>query len=56
MITNTTLMEVQAKLMDAMTLLYLGDKDDELAQYLAANIIPIHEQIDIELMERAWAK
>lgn len=56
MITNTTLMEVQAKLMDAMTMLFLADKDDPTAQYLAGQMVLIHEAIDIELMERMMSR
>ena len=56
MITNTTLMEVQAKLMDSMTLLYLADKDDQIAKDIAAYLIVLHEAIDIELMERMMSR
>lgn len=53
MINNDTLLAVQDSLMDAMTALYLADRNDEFAGYLAANMVAIHEQIEIELMERA---
>ena len=52
MIANEFLEDVKEDLMDAMTALYVGGKDDEFAQYLAANIVAIYEQIEIEMMER----
>lgn len=52
MITDATLADVRDKLMDAMTLLYLDDKDDEYAQDLAGLMIMIHESIEVELVER----
>jgi hypothetical protein len=51
-IPKDTLMTIQANLMNCMTMLYLADKDDQLAKDLAAVMIVLHEDIDIELMER----
>ena len=56
MITDSTLACVRDKLMDAMTLLYCEDKNDEFAQYLAANIVAIHEVIELELLERVLSR
>lgn len=53
MITNSTLLDIQDKLMESMTALYMEDRDDELAKWLAGAMITIHEYIDIEMMERA---
>lgn len=53
MIHNSTLLDIQDKLMEGMTALYMEDKDDALAQFLAGQMVIIHEYIDIELMERA---
>lgn len=52
MINKDVLMTIQANLMECMTMLYLADKNDELAKDLSAAMITIHEDIDIELMER----
>lgn len=56
MITNSTLLDIQDKLMESMTALYMEDKDDELAQYLAGQMILIHEYIDVEMMERMLSR
>ena len=56
MITNSTLLDIQDKLMESMTALYMEDRDDPTAQYLAGQMIKIHEYIDIEMMERSLSK
>lgn len=56
MITNTTLLDVQSKLMDIMTALYLADKDDQIAKDIAGYLITLHEAIDIELLERMMSE
>lgn len=52
MITNTTLMDVQAALMDAMTILYRADNTDPLACDLAGAIVMIYDAIEVEKLER----
>mgnify|MGYP007089738176 CR=1 FL=1 len=52
MISNDTLRDVQGYLMDAMTALYVEDRDDDLAKSLAAVMVGLWEDIDIELIER----
>ena len=52
MIHKDVLMTIQASLMECMTMLYLADKDDQLAKDLSGVMIMLHEDIDIELMER----
>lgn len=52
MIHNSTLLDIQDKLMEGMTALYMEDKDDPTAQYLAGQMVLIHEAIEVELMER----
>lgn len=56
MIHNSTLLDIQDKLMEGMTALYMEDKDDPTAQYLAGQMILIHEYIDVEMMERMLSK
>jgi hypothetical protein len=51
-ITNTTLLNIQGRLMDSMTALYMEDKDDPVAQDLAGIIIVAYESIELELLER----
>ena len=56
MITDVTLADVRDTLYKCLETLYLDDKDDEFAKYLAGNIYLIYEQIELELLERMMSR